>query len=268
MAARINRILVVRKMSALEYYYNGKHENPAIVESARNHDNNVVLIEKILKESGVEFRVVTRKELSEDLVSQYDAVISAGGDGTVIATAFFNKDKPQLNLKTDAKSVGALCQPDIENTLRKFLAGNYNIENWTRQDVYINDNLIGRASNETCVGEQLKFSKLARFNLTYKDKDNLRTENLSGSGLVITTGTGSTAWPAVFNAFPRDAQYLEFGVLLKHAGNINCGKSDSFLVDYKGHEGKIAIDTLEYDLPRDAKLRVELSKFPLKVILT
>ena len=259
----IKKVLIVRKMSALEYYYKGSHKSKAIIESARNHDNNVNLIQEILKENNVKFELVTRRELTEQLIEKFDAVISAGGDGTVIATAFHNKNTPQLNLRTDNKSVGALCLADIKTSIEKFLAGKYQIESWTRQDVYLDNKLLGRASNETCVGEQLKFSKLAKFDLSYEN----HKESLSGSGLVIVTGTGSSAWPAAFSAFPRNSDYFEFRVILKHYGNTDHGKANSFLVDYKGHEGKVAIDTMEFDLPRDSQLKIELSKFPLKVIV-
>ncbi|MDD5192544.1 MAG: hypothetical protein PHX96_05375, partial [Candidatus Nanoarchaeia archaeon] len=143
------KILIVRKMSALEFYYNGNHKSRQIIESHENHNQSVEKTEELIKKAGGEYRTITRRELSEELVNEYDAVISAGGDGTVIATAAFNKNIPQLNLKTDSKSVGALCQKDTENALKNFLNSNYKIEEWTRQDVYHDGKFIDRALNET-----------------------------------------------------------------------------------------------------------------------
>jgi NAD kinase len=263
------KILVVRKMSALEYYYQGKHKNPSIIEGAKNHDRNIVRIAQILKKEGQEFEVVTRRALSEKLVRSYDAVISAGGDGTVIATAAYNKQTPQLNLKTDSRSVGALCQEDIQNAIRNFLSGDYALENWTRQDVYLDGKFVGRASNEVCVGEGLKFSKLAKYDITCVNSGMgiARRESQSGSGLVIATGTGSSGWPAAFKPFPRNSPYFEFRTLLLHSGIIDYGRADNIEINYKGHEGKFAIDTKEYDLPRDSQLEIEVSKYPLPVIV-
>jgi len=265
----LKRILVVRKMSALEYYYNGNHNSNELHAGKEMHEKNIKGIERFLKQNGKKFDVVTRKELSEKLISNYDAVISAGGDGTVIATAAYNKDIPQLNLKTDSRSAGALCQEGVKNSLRKLLSGDYTIEEWTRQDVYLDGKFIGRALNEVCIGESLKFSKLAKYDLIFRDYKLglIRKESQSGSGLIIVTGTGSGAWPAAFKPFPKKSNYFEFNNLLLHSGRIARGSTNEFLMNYQGHEGKFAIDTAEYNLPRDSQLKIELSKFPLPAII-
>ncbi len=263
------KILIVRKMSALEYYYQGKHSSEAIVQSDKKHNRSLKQIERIIKKAGNEYKIVTRRELSEELIASYDSVISAGGDGTVIATAFHNKQTPQLNLKTDSRSIGALCQENTALALKNFLSGNYSLETWTRQDVYLDGKLIGRASNEVCIGEGLKFSKLAKYDLDFCDHDlGLTTrESQSGSGLIIVTGTGSTGWPAAFKPFSRNSKYFEFRTLLPHTGSIPHGRADNITIDYRGHEGKFAIDTVEYDLPRDSQLEIQLSKYSLPVIV-
>lgn len=264
------KILIVRKMSALEYYYNGNHKNPSIEDRAKNHDRTIEKIKRILKQRGKNFDVVTRKELSEKIVSNYDAIISAGGDGTVIATAFYNKNTPQLNLKTDFRSDGALCHENISKAIELFLNGQYKIEHWTRQDVYLDGKFVARALNETCVGEGLKFYKLGKYDLRFNETETgLRVNESQGaSGLIIVTGTGSTGWPAALKPFPRNSLHFEFKTILQHFGKIDSGKADEILVDYKGHEGKFAIDTVEYDFPRDSQLEIKLSKHPLPVIIT
>lgn len=263
------KILVVRKMSALEYYYNGNHKSKIIKESSRNHNQSIQKIENILRKSGRKFDIVTRRELSEKLIKNYDAVISAGGDGTVIATASYNLDTPQLNLKTDSRSVGALCQENIGKSLKAFLEGKYIIERWQRQDVYLNGKFKGRASNETCIGEGLRFDKLARYNLTFWDlKSGLtQKETQGGSGIIIVTGTGSSAWPAAFKPYQRNEPYFEFKTLLQHSGKIGEGKAEYVRIEYKAHEGKFSIDTEVYDLPRDSILEIKISKYPLLVAI-
>ena len=263
------KMLIVRKMSALEYYYNGSHKSRAIKESGRCHNQSVQKIERMLGRAGKEFRVATRKELSEQLINGYDAVISAGGDGTVIAVAAYNLNVPQLNLKTDPRSAGALCQKDISRSLNSFLNGKYGIEEWQRQDVYLNGKFMGRVSNETCIGERLRFDKLARYKLRFLDAESgsIRQENQSGSGIIIATGTGSGAWPALFKPYPKNRPYFEFRTLLQHSGEIKQGKTSYVRIDYRGHEGKFSMDTQECDLPRDSRLEIKLSGNPLKVIV-
>ncbi|MBU3912912.1 MAG: NAD(+)/NADH kinase [Nanoarchaeota archaeon] len=262
------KILVVRKMSALEYYYNGNHKSEVINESHKSHNESLRRIEEILKKAGTQVDIVTRKELSEELLRGYDAVISAGGDGTVIAVAAYNLDIIQLNLRTDSRSAGALCQKDVEKALELFLSGKYKIEEWQRQDVYLDGKFAGRASNETCVGERLRFDKLAKYNLMFLDAESglTKQETQSGSGIVIVTGTGSSAWPAAFKTYSRSNPYFEFRTLLPYSGIIGQGKAGYVRIDYKGHEGKFSIDTKEFDLPRDSRLEIKLSKNPLRVI--
>lgn len=264
-----DRILVVRKMSALEYYYNGKHESKAIIESSNGHNKGLQKILDILKESGREFDVVTRKELSKRLVNGYGTIISAGGDGTVIATAAYNVDVPQLNIRTDKRSVGAICQKDIRRALEALLNGRYKIEEWQREDVYLDGKLVGRASNETCVGEKLRFDKLGRYILKFVDAQIGKTikEEQSGSGIVIATGTGSGAWPAAFKPHPRNSKYFQFRTLLLHSGKIDRGSATYVCIEYKGHEGKYAIDTKVGKLRRDSVLEIKLSEHPLRVII-
>lgn len=256
-------------MSANEFYYHGKHTSKAIKESHENNLKSVEQIVDILRKAGKDFDVVTRRELSEKFVSKYTTVISAGGDGTVIATASRNLETLQLNLRTDKKSIGALCQKDIPLALEAFLAEDYKIENWTREDVYLNGKFMGRASNEVCIGEQLKFSKCAKYDLMFRDykTDLKKKDHQSGSGLVVVTGTGSTAWPAAFKPFPKDSRYFRFQTMLIHSGTISRGKTEEVQIVYKGHEGKFAIDAPEYDFPRDSILEISISKYPLRVII-
>jgi NAD kinase len=265
----IKRVLVVRKMSALEYYYNGNHKSKTILDSHENHSESVERIRNLLKNAGIAFDVITRKELSEELVSNYDAVISAGGDGTAIAIAAYNKDKPQLNIKTDSKSTGALCQTEIEYAIKALIQGRYRLEEWQRQDIYINGKFIGRASNETCVGEKMRFDQLARYELEFFDVDLslIKSEIQSASGIVIVTGTGSSAWPAAFKPFSKEARYFEFKTLLQHSGVIKNGKANYFRIIYKGHEGKFSLDTKDFDFPRDSVLEIKPSDNPLRVIV-
>jgi NAD kinase len=264
------KILVVRKMSALEYHYNGNHKSKEIIESHNEQIENISKIEKILNDSNQDYKTVTRKEMSKRLVGDYDILISAGGDGTVIAAAAYNDNTPQLNLKTDKRSKGTLCQENIEKALNCILNKNYDIEKWTRQDVSLDNELIGRALNETCVGEGLKFSKMAKYEIVFFQDRLVEFPEIPqlcrNSGLIIATGTGSTGWPAAFEPFPKNSQFLKYKAILPYGGNAE-GESQYFGIKYRGHEGKFAIDTIEYDLPRDSVLEVKVSKNPLEVII-
>lgn len=254
------KILVVRKMSALEFYYDGNHQSADLRESKDEQDGNVKKILEKLQKAGFSYKVVTRRDLTESLVESYDFVFSLGGDGTVIATAAFNKDKPQLNIRIDVKSNGNLCYSP-EKAIESFLAGEYKIEEWTRQDIFLDGKFIGRALNETAVGENLDFTKMARYNL----KADRETDYHKDSGIIIVTGTGSTGWPGAFKPYSRKSKIFKFLTILPCEGRKR-GSGNHFEIEYKGHEGKFTIDTAKHDLPRDSLLKIKLSENPLKVI--
>lgn len=255
------KILVVRKMSALEYYYNGNHRSHELRKSKAKQDRNIKQILRRLQKLGCAYKIVTRKDLTESLVDNYDFVFSAGGDGTVIATAAFNKDKPQLNLKTDTKSKGNLCYSNIEKAIEDFFNRDYRTEEWTRQDVYLEGNFVGRALNETAIGENMNFTKMTKYNIDLNGKQ----EYHRNSGLIIVTGTGSAGWPSAFSEYSKKSREFRFLTILPCEGSKK-GKGDYFKIEYKGHEGKFALDTIPYDLPIDSLLEIKLSKNPLKVI--
>ncbi|XP_017574430.1 NAD kinase 2, mitochondrial isoform X2 [Pygocentrus nattereri] len=84
-----------------------------LLERHSIHTQNVTQIVDNLQE-GVEVRVVKRGEYNEDTVRWADAIVSAGGDGTMllVASKVFDKNKPVIGVNTDPeRSEGHLCLP-------------------------------------------------------------------------------------------------------------------------------------------------------------
>ncbi|XP_074547292.1 NAD kinase 2, mitochondrial isoform X5 [Halichoeres trimaculatus] len=85
-----------------------------LLERHNIHTNNVEHIVKCLRKEGVEVRVVKRGEYDEEVVRWADAIVSAGGDGTMllVASKVLSKDKPVVGVNTDPeRSEGHLCLP-------------------------------------------------------------------------------------------------------------------------------------------------------------
>ncbi|KAK0154124.1 NAD kinase 2, mitochondrial [Merluccius polli] len=85
-----------------------------LLERHNIHTRNVEHIVKSLKKKGIEVRVVRRGEYDEEVVRWADAIISAGGDGTMllVASKVFSKEKPIVGVNTDPeRSEGHLCLP-------------------------------------------------------------------------------------------------------------------------------------------------------------
>ncbi|XP_071321619.1 NAD kinase 2, mitochondrial isoform X2 [Trachinotus anak] len=85
-----------------------------LLERHNIHTNNVEHVVKCLRREGIDVRVVKRGEYDEEVVRWADAIISAGGDGTMllVASKVLSKDKPVIGVNTDPeRSEGHLCLP-------------------------------------------------------------------------------------------------------------------------------------------------------------
>lgn len=85
-----------------------------LLERHNIHTSNVEHIVASLQGRGVEVRVVKRGDYNEEVVRWADAVVSAGGDGTMllVASKVLDQDKPVVGVNTDPeRSEGHLCLP-------------------------------------------------------------------------------------------------------------------------------------------------------------
>ncbi|KAM9841572.1 NAD kinase 2, mitochondrial [Aulostomus maculatus] len=104
-----------------------------LLERHNIHTNNVEHIVKSLRKEGIEVRVVKRGEYDKDVVQWADAIISAGGDGTMllVASKVLSNDKPVVGVNTDPeRSEGHLCLPvrythEFPEALKKLCRGEF-----------------------------------------------------------------------------------------------------------------------------------------------
>ncbi|KAM8985077.1 LOW QUALITY PROTEIN: NAD kinase 2, mitochondrial [Ara ararauna] len=85
-----------------------------LLERHRIHTKNVEHLVDSLRNERIEVRLVKRREYNEETVRWADAIISAGGDGTMLlaASKVFDKSKPVIGVNTDPeRSEGHLCLP-------------------------------------------------------------------------------------------------------------------------------------------------------------
>lgn len=78
------------------------------------HSENVEHIVESLRKEGIEVQVVKRRDYDEATVRWADAIISAGGDGTMLlaASKVLDRSKPVIGVNTDPeRSEGHLCLP-------------------------------------------------------------------------------------------------------------------------------------------------------------
>ncbi|KAF1328360.1 hypothetical protein FI667_g7011, partial [Globisporangium splendens] len=173
-----------------------------------SHDHHIAAVEDIttsLKEKGIEVKVVPANQLTHEAIEGSDMVFSAGGDGTFLkAASFVNTPIPVAGINTDpARSEGNLCCYKVDNVCNRFgyaldrlLEGNFQwrLRNRIRvgmvnQDGYWYE-LPRYALNEVFIAES-DASRPSHYNIGI---DQHQRESQRSSGIIVCTGTGSSAW--------------------------------------------------------------------------
>ncbi|XP_072113569.1 NAD kinase 2, mitochondrial isoform X2 [Mobula birostris] len=104
-----------------------------LLERHHRHTLSVQHVLDSLRKEGIEVRLVKRRDYTEETVRWADAIVSAGGDGTMLLTAskVFGHLKPVIGVNTDPeRSLGHLCLPlrythCFSDALRKLQQGEF-----------------------------------------------------------------------------------------------------------------------------------------------
>uniref|UniRef100_A0A8C5TBR9 NAD(+) kinase n=1 Tax=Malurus cyaneus samueli TaxID=2593467 RepID=A0A8C5TBR9_9PASS len=160
-----------------------------LLERHRIHTKNVEHVVDSLRNERIEVRLVKRREYNEETVRWADAVISAGGDGTMLlaASKVFDKFKPVIGINTDPeRSEGHLCLPvrythSFPEALRKLYRGEFRWQWRQRIRVY----LEGTGINTTPVDlheQQLSQEQHSRAHINERFQD--QRSDISGPHLL------------------------------------------------------------------------------------
>ena len=122
---------------------------------------------------------------------QGDAVISLGGDGTLLYIVS-KINKPIFGI--NCGGVGFLTEmehtDDVFTAIKNLEKGKYSKQKLQRIDTYINENLVGTALNEVV----LHSSRVARIQGFEINIAGSLADSFRGDGLIISTPTGSTSY--------------------------------------------------------------------------
>lgn len=238
------------------------------------NENSIIKEFPTLKITKIWKNIISKKHLDK-----VDLVISIGGDGTFLSAAHFLDTTPILGVNSDTKrSEGALTT--IENSqlnkkIRQILKNKTRIKEYTRERVtiYQKNKVVEteNALNEVFFGN-INPHHTTNYEIKYKNK----AENQRSSGIVIATGTGSTAWYHTAGGFPfsREKKQLKFRIreLYKrkiHRPTIKKGKirlGQKLTIVSKMNHAIIAIDSIRtYAISKNDKIEISIGK-PLRVI--
>ncbi len=136
--------------------------------------------------------LIEKSFLSSFIFAETDLVVVVGQDGLVANTAKYVGSNPVLAINPDPqRNKGTLLPFNIANfetQLRKLLKNQANVKQVTMAEAALNDGQKLLAFNDFFVGKSNHTS--ARYRITYEQN----TETHSSSGLVVSTGAGSTGW--------------------------------------------------------------------------
>lgn len=163
----------------------------AVVKAHDRHYQTMDRLARKLGQNGVSIKKARPKQ-GDNIFNKATFVISVGGDGTVLSTTRAVDFKvPVLPLRSTPSSNGGLCRYDyneLNTVVDDVINEEYVLQNWTllklkykdHEEVALNDILVGPK----------KSMNVGRFVVQFHN----HTEEHRSSGMVITTGAGSTGW--------------------------------------------------------------------------
>ena len=253
-----------------------------------------------LKQYFNEKQFISRDNLAKEISKDAELIISSGGDNHFQYVAHFVNNKPIIGLNSDPHtSTGVLTYYTTknfeksrekwknkelsifdENILKRIKKDEINIEEWTLLEGILNGKKIQPTMTEYVIGEKEAHRDMTRYILDFDRKK----EEQKSSGLIISTGAGSTGYyNSVYkfkhkrrDVFPKTEKIAKFITIMPYEelrGNYSIlegvlREGDEMIIhSLSKHEGKIYCDILEdYNFNGGAKFIVRISQKSLKVL--
>ena len=162
-------------------------------EEQRVHDEALTRLKAALP-GGVRSQFVERSFLPTFTFGERDLVVTLGPDGMVVNVAkYLRGTQPILAFNPDPSTIDGILIPfrveEAGAAIRTVLRGEpYRAREVTMARATLGDGQSLLAFNDLFVGRKTHIS--ARYRLTY----GRRSENQSSSGIIVSTGAGSTGW--------------------------------------------------------------------------
>lgn len=137
-------------------------------------------------------QVIERAFLPNFIFTPQDLVVTIGRDGLVVNTAKYLDGQPIVAVNPDPARIDGILVPYTTNKAKagvvRVLEEKASISSITMAEVLLNDGQKLLAFNDFYLGQRTHLS--SRYSVTYHQ----RTEKQSSSGVLVTTGAGSTGW--------------------------------------------------------------------------
>jgi NAD kinase len=201
----IENIVVINKDTALEelmhrhttrsqvkYYLESRGQS--LEEYVESHKRYISGVDEVISAIPIKMRyqAVHKKYLHNFIFGNKDLVVVIGGDGLFVNAAKYTNGQSIILVNPDAqRHDGVLASCGIANfdeTLKSALQGKAATRKLTMAKASLNDGQAIYAVNDLFVGKSNHSS--ARYSLAQSGA----SEQQSSSGIIISTGTGSTGW--------------------------------------------------------------------------
>ncbi len=141
---------------------------------------------------GMKHQIIERDYLPQFLFDDDDLVVTIGIDGLVVNTAKYLTVQPILAVNPDPDSIEGVLLPfdrySFKSTLEKVLRSEAKTQTVTMAEATLNDGQHILAFNDLFIGRSSHIS--AKYEIQHGDKH----EQHSSSGVIVSTGAGSTGW--------------------------------------------------------------------------
>lgn len=254
-----------------------EHSGGDFADYSLEHETFHRSLEKVTEslQQELKIKVIERKFLPNFLFSEKDVVVVVGQDGLVANAAKYVNGLPILAINPDAARYDGILLPfnteNFESGWQSLLREKATFKQVTLAEARTNDGQRLLAFNDFFVGPASHTS--ARYKITHRG----RSEQQSSSGIIVSTGAGSTGWlssvlnmangvtetfgksmdgPRVSYSLPWDANRLAFVVRepfrSKYSGvNLSAGRirgAEKLIVEsYMPSNGIVFSDGIEAD---------------------
>ncbi|GAB4578354.1 MAG: NAD(+)/NADH kinase [Anaerolineales bacterium] len=176
------------------------HTDDAFAFYEREHDTYYAAVETLYKslEPLAKVQTIERSFLPNFLFAPTDLIVTIGIDGLVVNTAKYLNGQPIIAVNPDPAHIDGILLPFNVSTApaaaRQILSGAGRVTPITMAEAKLNDGQTLLAFNDLFVGVRTHVS--ARYRIQW----GAQAENHSSSGLIVSTGAGSTGWlSSMFN---------------------------------------------------------------------
>lgn len=201
----MNKIVIVTRKTRLKeliYKYNTLEQAKFYIEHMgvdfsdyiKEDQNYSQAVKQVIEIAGHYARVqeIDREFVPNMIFGKHDVVIAVGQDGLVANVMKYLNGQPLIGVNPDTARWEGILLPfetgQLPELLPKVLCGRYSAKDITMAEAATKDEQRMLAVNDLFIG--CKTHASARYDITW----NQSKENQSSSGIIVSTGLGSTGW--------------------------------------------------------------------------